>query len=230
MTKKERSGRDKLLEAMCVSEKSYCDQFSSAEGELRYTENYLRYMEMLLQKARKPIRRQFKTFRRYVAGIAAALLILFGCSMTVSAVREPVVEFFTNIYEKFVEIVFGEEDVAEAPSTIETVYTLGTVPEEYVFEKSIAKDTLRITTWKNDDGRRLVLTQGTLKNSMTLDAEESNYLIFESDDGNIAFIQKNGVLVFYWNFEEYEFQLIVPDSIPEDDAAKLIDSIVEIGP
>ena len=85
------------------------------------------------------------------------MLIAFSCSMTVSAIREPVVEFFTNVYEKLLEMVFDEEDIATAPNTIETVYSLGTIPDGYVIDHFIIDDVATNIAWKNENGERLVL-------------------------------------------------------------------------
>ncbi len=230
MTEKERFGRNKLLEAMRVSEKSYCDQFSPAEGEIRYTDDYLRDMEKILQKSKKPIRRYFNFFGKRVAGIVAAILIIFGCSMTVSAVREPVVEFLTNIYEKFIEIVFGDEDVAKAPDSIETVYTLGFVPEGYEMESFLVENSLTKITWKNENGNKIILSQIVLKGFCTLDGEESDYVIFEQHEKSLAYVHKYEYKIFYWNSEAYNFQLIVPCDMSQEEALALIDSITKYNP
>lgn len=226
MTEKERSGKNKLLEAMRVSEKSYCDQFVPAEGEIRYSEEYLRDMERILKQSRKPLHRYFNTIGKRIAGIAAAILILFGCSMTVSAVREPVMNFFVNIYDKFVEIVFGEDSITKTPDVIDSVYTLGVVPDGYAIDKINNQTVYVYTVWKNDSGDRIVLFQGILRNALTLDAEESDYTIFERNGRRIAFIEKNEYKAFYWNSEKYEFRLIIPNDMTQEDAFTLIDSFI----
>ena len=81
------------------------------------------------QRKKKPRFWQYSSVGRRVAGLAAALLVAFGCSMTISAVRTPFVNFAMNIYDKFTEFFFDKSDIEKAPSTIETVYTLGYVPE-----------------------------------------------------------------------------------------------------
>ena len=131
MSKKKMTGREVLEEALRVCCSTYCDQYPRYEGEIDLGDDYENYMDNLIRRSKNPFQRYFNTLGRRVAGIAAAMLIAFSCAMTVKAVREPVVEFFTNIYEKFVEIIFGEDDIAKAPDTIETVYTLGFIPDGY---------------------------------------------------------------------------------------------------
>ena len=225
MTNKERSGRDKLMEAMRLSEKTYCDKFSCVDGEIRYSEEYLRDMKRVLSKSKNPIHRCFNSVGRRVAGIAAALLIAFSCSMTVKAIREPVVEFFVNIYEKFVEIIFGEDDIAKAPDTIETVYTLGFIPDEYEVDRFIIDDSATSMLWRNAQGDMIVLSQGVLEGSFTVDVEKSDFDIIDWNGIRIAYTEKYGIKSFFWNSEEYEFSLTISSNISEEEALALIESL-----
>ena len=102
MSKKKMTGRKVLEEALRGCCSTYCDQYPRYEGEIDLGDDYENYMDNLIKRSKNLFRRYFNTAGRRVAGIAAAMLIAFSCSMTVKAVREPVVEFFANIYEKFV--------------------------------------------------------------------------------------------------------------------------------
>ena len=113
MSKKKMTGREVLEEALRRYCSVYCDQYPRYEGEIDLGDDYENYMNNLIKRSKNPFQRYFNTIGKRVAGIAAALLIVFSCSMTVSAVREPVVEFFTNIHEKFVEIFFDESIVVK---------------------------------------------------------------------------------------------------------------------
>ena len=127
--------------------------------EIHYSEKYERYMARLLRAQKRPWWQYTNTAGKKVAVIALVILFAFGASMSVSAVRKPVVEFIVNVYERFVEIFFGEEDIAEAPCEMDTIYTLGKVPEGYelvgmdYFNQSIRQ------TWKNHDGKKIRFTQ-----------------------------------------------------------------------
>ena len=226
MSKKKMIGREVLEEALRGCCSTYCDQYPRYEGEINLGDDYENYMDSLIRRSKNPFQRYFNTVGRRVAGIAAAMLIAFGCSMTVKAVREPVVEFFTNFYEKLVEIFFGEDDIAKAPNTIETVYTLGFIPDGYEMDRFfIGRDTTNMT-WKNENGDRLVLSQGILKGSFIMDTEESNYHhIIEWNNKKIACTEKYGTKYFFWNSDEYEFSLIISSNISEEEAIALIDSL-----
>ena len=226
MSKKKMTGREVLEEALRGCCSTYCDQYPRFEGEIDLGNEYEKYVNNLIKRSKNPFQRYFNTVSRRVAGIAAAMLIAFGCSMTVKAVREPVVEFFANIYEKFVEVFFGEDDIAKAPNTIETVYTLGFIPDGYEMDRFfIGRDTTNMT-WKNENGDRLVLSQGILKGSFIMDTEESNYHhIIEWNNKKIACTEKYGTKNFFWNSDEYEFSLIISSNISEEEALALIESL-----
>lgn len=225
MTNKERSGRDKLMEAIRISERNYCDKFPLANGAIQYSEDYLQEVDSILKKSRNPIRRCFNTVGKRVAAAVIVVAVLGGSMMSISAVREPVVEFITNVYEKFVAIFFDKDDVAKAPDTIETVYILGIIPNEYKIDQFLIGDTLTYMTWKNETGERLVLSQDILKGSSMLDKEESNYDIIGWNGRRIAFAEKYGVKYFFWNSDEYAFSLTVSSNISQEEAFALIDSL-----
>lgn len=225
MTNKEKSGQDKLMEAMRMSEVSCWEKFPRVEGEIHYSEDYLRDMEKLIKKSRNPIRKYFDTVGKRVAAAVIAAVALSGSMMSVSAVREPVVEFITNVYEKFVEIIFDEEDIVKAPSTIEIVYTLGKIPEDYVFDNITIGKLTTCFTWCNKNGDKIFFSQNILDNSDLLDNESSEYELLFHDNMKIAYTNKNGIRSFIWNTAEYTYMLYVPDDIYMDECYEIIESV-----
>ena len=225
MTDKELSGRNRLKEAMKLSDQTYLDKYLPIENEVKYSEKYLKYIDRLTKQTKLPFYKYFNTIGKRVAGIAAAMLIAFSCAMTVKAIREPVVEFFANIYEKFVEVFFGEDDIAKAPDTIETVYTLGFIPDGYEVDRFIIDDSATSMLWRNAQGDMIVLSQGVLDGSFTVDVEESDYDIINWNGKRIAYTEKYGIKSFFWNSIEYEFSLTISDNISDTEAFALIESL-----
>lgn len=225
MTDKKMTGREIFEEAMRQYDNSYCDEFPPIEADLQFNELYESDMLKLKRRINNPFLKCCNTIGRHIAGIIVVATIVFSCSMTISAVREPVVEFFTNIYEKFVEIFFDKDDIAKAPDTIEIVYTLGMIPDGYVMDQFIITDVLADMTWIHENGDRLVLSQDVLDGFLILDVEESNYDIIEWNGKRIAFVEKYGVKYFFWNFEEYAFSLTASSNISKEESLALIDSL-----
>jgi hypothetical protein len=213
-----------LEEALLISCSDYYDQFPSYEGEIDPGEEYEKAMNALIRSSKKPKPRYFNTLSKRVAGIAAALLIVFGCSMTVSAVRLPFVEFLSNTYDKYVEIFFDSSDIEKAPSVIETVYTLGYVPEGYV-EKDYSRDLISVrTTWVNEKGEKIFFEQNVLNANITADNEHTEYEIAFINDIKI-YIFDGAIQYYYWNSDEYSFYLETPKTTARDVTIELIQSI-----
>ena len=225
MSKKTKTGREVLEEALLISCSDYYDQFPSYEGEIDPGEEYEKAMNALIRRSKKPKPRYFNTLSKRVAGIAAALLIVFGCSMTVSAVRLPFVEFLSNTYDKYVEIFFDSSDVEKAPSVIETVYTLGYVPEGYVEKDcAISKISTNIT-WVNENNEMIVFRQRLLDSSATIDNERADYNVVLIDDKEILYLSYEEYCYYYWNSDEYAFYLKTTDMITREVALELIRSV-----
>ena len=225
MSKKKMTGREVLEEALRRYCSVYCNQYPRYEGEIDLGDDYENYMNNLIKRSKNPFQRYFNTIGKRVAGIAAALLIVFSCSMTVSAVREPVVDFFTNIHEKFVEIFFEEDDIAKTPDTIETVYNLGYVPEGYeLIEQKISNYGIDFT-WRNSDGDIIRFSQDVLQGEVTLDYEDSNYSIIYASNLKIVYVDKLGQRALFWNNSTYSFSMIVSMNLSLDECTHLIESM-----
>ena len=228
MSKKTKTGREVLEEALLISCSDYYDQFPSYEGEIDPGEEYEKAMNALIQRSKKPKPRYFNTLSKRVAGIAAALLIVFGCSMTVSAVRLPFVEFLSNTYDKYVEIFFDSSDIEKAPSVIETVYTLGYVPEGYEMESKLIERYRANFSWKNKNGNSIEFNQYVLDGTIHIDYEQSDILLIEENGAYIYFKEAYGLKTYYWNNNEYQFCLqIIDDDISTEDGVELIRSVKE---
>lgn len=226
MKKKNTRGYDVFREALQQSFSDYHRQFSDSEREIHLNEDYERYINRLIQRSKNPIRMYFNTKKKCAAGIAAAILVVCSCSMTMPEVRNSLVEFVTNMTETQTEVFFDEKDVANAPKSIQTVYTLGTVPDGYTKTRFKDHYILVETTWTNENGDRIFLSQGTLDGTLVLDTENSDYTILEQNGKKLAFSQKHGIQGFYWYSDGYVFHLIMPIAISHEEAFSFINSLV----
>lgn len=225
MSKKKMTGREVLEEALRECCSTYCDQYPRYEGKIDLGEDYERYMNNLIKRSKNPFQRYFNTVGRRVAGIAAAMLIAFSCSMTVKAVREPVVEFFTGVYEKIVEFFFSADSIANAPNTIEKVYTLGYIPDEYILKEYRYLGVCAESVWENQESNTIILTQDILNGIVTFDYENSNYNIMYVSGFKVAYIDKRGTKMLYWNSSEYAFTMSVSCELSLEECAILIESL-----
>ena len=228
MTDKELSGKKKLIKALEKCELCFAEKYPPADIDVEFSKQYEHYMERLLAGKIKKRRKCLNTPIKRIAACIAAAMIIFGSSMTVKAFREPVVEFFTNAYEKIVEIFFGDDDIAKAPSEIETVYTLGYVPDGYEME-SYSMNEIKTTTktvFTNNEAK-LIFRQYTLDGRTGLDNEDTDLEHLYIGDMKVLIVDKNETRSLFWNTHEYAFSLIVDIEVSEDEWVAIIRSITE---
>ena len=175
MTDKEQKGKKILKEALGDYELSFDEKYPPEEMDVVFSKKYQKNIDRMLSGKQKSYPKFLNaSWKRVVASIVVVAMV-FGGSMTVKAFREPMVEFFTNIYEKIVEIFFDDEDIAKAPSEIETVYTLGYVPEGYEMESFDSDELTTKIYWTNGDDK-IYFKQYTLDSETHLDNEISGFL------------------------------------------------------
>ena len=222
------NGREVLEEALRQCCADYCEEIPCSEEDIDLGEDYEKYMNSLIRRSKKPFRRCFDTAGKRAAGIAAAFLVMIGCTMSVSAVRKPIVGFLTNTYDKYVELFFDENDVEKAPTKIETVYTLGAVPEGYELDSKTITPEYTKFVWKNENGSSIILTQDTLDGMSSIDNENMEQSSFDIDGMQILCIEKLEYKSYYWNTNEYLFYMnILDDDISAESGVDFIRSITE---
>ena len=223
MKKSENIGLQKLKDAFKEINSEELNNLNIPKEDFEFSERYKKNMAKLLAKQRKPYFRYFNTAGKRAVACILIVAMLFASSMTIEAVREPVVEFFVSVYEKFAEIFFGDDEIENSPDAIEEIYTLGYVPEGYEFvSREITIQQVK-TIW-TDGENEIMFEQYIKKISSFLDNEETNLEITD-EDVSFAYVYKNGIKIIYWNNEEYVFVLKIPKDISKDECIKYINSL-----
>lgn len=223
----EKIGLQKLQDAFKEVNSRELDNLNIPQEDFEFSEKYKKNMAKLLANHKKPYWKYVNTAGKRAVACILVFIMIFASSMTISAVREPVVEFFVNVYEKFVEIFFGEDDVTKSPGEIGTVYTLGYLPDGYEFESREIKRNSAKTIFVNGEVE-IYLMQYILSTNALLDNESADFEIQISNGCKIAVIEKFENKYFYWNSNEYAFKLAVPSELPENEYIKIIESIKNI--
>ena len=110
MTDKELCGKANLKEALKLSDQTYIDKHPPIEQKVQYSPNYLKSVERLTKQKQSSFFGYFKHVGARVAIISAAFLIIFGCTMSVEAVRAPVSQFIETV-----SITICSEFIAQEP-------------------------------------------------------------------------------------------------------------------
>ena len=143
-------GQSKLEEAILFCEREYYGNFQETEGEIVYSARHQRKMRALRYGTSRA-----GGFGKKIAVILIAATLLCGSAIAVSSVQVPAIaQYFTNIRERFTEILFHKRDISEAPSRIETHYAPSYIPEGYAIQSCFEAQTNHSTTWKNESGDR----------------------------------------------------------------------------
>jgi hypothetical protein len=98
--------------------------------EHTFSTRFLRKMKALIRQSKNRSLTAQSTFkpRKLVAILVAALILLFASAMSVSAVRETVFKFITEVYEKYTQVFFNESQSTQPIDEVFTAYAPTKIP------------------------------------------------------------------------------------------------------
>lgn len=194
------------------------------EEDIKYefSEKFNKKMKKLLRKTEhKGIHHSAKISKRIIA-VAAAIVIILAGLMSVSAIREPVVNFVLDFFEDHIDFGFS----GDVSQEIEYEYGFSEIPEGFDLVNKISDYDIKYTKFKNEkSGDELILKQTiTDQKSISVDNEHgistTNFIngmevyIYEHENGD--YIQAN------WIKESYSMFLVYYGDIEKDDFIELI--------
>ena len=206
---------DRRVEAIPVIEHTFSPEFE-------------RRMERLIRTQEKPYYRLVNTnAKKAVLALAAAFILLITMVFSVSALREPVIRFIVEVYEKFSTVFFSNhEDALAPPTSLETNYEPSWLPEGYALEDAMtmATDYLRMDYYaKGSD--YIVLQQYALSNGMNFDTEGVEIQSALIHGKAAIMYQNKGTWTLIWDNELYGFTLSGPEGA--EDILRIAESLRE---
>ena len=185
-----------------------------------------RKMAKLLKEERTPLWQLINTRAKRAVCIVLVILAALGASMSIKAVREPVVRFFVQIYEAFARITHRQQ--SETP--LETIYTLlrDMLPEGYELSHERASPTFYSEEYTAADERIIRFYQSVMSStSITIDKEETSVLdIHIGVHEGRYYITKNTVNLI-WSDGTYLFNMIAPDTFEIGELVRLAENLRE---
>lgn len=164
-----------------------------------------------------------RTVRRGLLAAIIALIAAFSGLMSVSATREPIVNFVKRVFSDHNEMTMSRNSVLPV-DRIETEYTLYDLPEEYELT-TYEKDEIGVfSRWKSSvDNSEIVFSQDILLVNMSID-NEHNYQETVVNGYTAYLNQYEFNTSLTWTDGTYLFTLNVPNSLNIDitDLAKNI--------
>lgn len=184
------------------------------EIEWDFSKKFEKSMDKLI---RKNNRIQFSTRRTVTKSLLAAIIaimVLLTGLMSVAATREPIIEFIKKVLPKYNDITLSENSVLPV-DTIETEYTIGSLPEGFRLVTYQKDDYGVFSVWKNDAGEEFAFSQNLLDSSLTIN-NEGNYqeLNMNGYEAYLNVYAQNSVLT--WTDGVYWFTLSVPESCKDE--------------
>lgn len=194
---------------------------------------HITFSEEFEQKMQKLIKRQAKSYyyltntvgKRVACVIIALLLAITSVTFGVKAIREAVIDFFVETFEKFSIVGFKDEDVSKTLDHIETYYAPTYIPEGYELKKDEKILTYRRMHYMcgND---YIEFRQNTLQLFSTYIDTEASKTESVSISGNSGFFSnKKGIKLLYWNDSSYSYFIQSESDIAKEELIKIAESI-----
>ena len=222
---------DELLKAAI---QEYGGEYIEIPEEMRkphhFSRSFERRMQKLIRQAGIQVKHRRLPLRQLIAIIIAAVMVLSAAAMSVSAVRDVIIGFITEVYETFTGV--RAEPSEDAPETLEEIYEVTWVPEGFTLTSKYCDAKYRVTRFENQ-GKNIVLRQTIVSAYVeNYDEEEAEMQAVVVGDSTGFEIQYSYEDIIVWNDEDYVMELIFmytpTDSINENDRRKVAESVEKI--
>jgi len=100
-----------LIKALEIYQKQWIDLVEEkADNTMEFSEKFESRMQKLIDHHKKPYRFVNTTFKKSIARILIILISFSTVVFSVKALREPVISFIVEVYEKYSTLIFSEKD------------------------------------------------------------------------------------------------------------------------
>ena len=189
--------------------------------DFTFSEKFIKRMDKLIRAQRKSYYKFINTAGKRAAVIFAAIITLFTASLSVKAIREPVVKFIKQVYETFIHYTFE----GEIQPKIKKEFFIKTLPDGFIQHDKIESD-LAITTIYVNDNNTIKFTQQSTNNANHFFDNESGTLTKVTISGiNVDIYESENIKHAVWTDEGYFFKLTCIGEINIDSVTMMIESI-----
>lgn len=189
--------------------------------DFTFSEKFIKRMDKLIRAQKKSYYKFINTAGKRVAVIFAAIITLFTASLSVKAIREPVVRFIKQVYETFIHYTF-EGDIQPK---IKKEFFIKTLPDGFIQHDKIESD-LAITTIYVNDNNTIKFTPQSTNNANHFFDNESGTLTKVTISGiNVDIYESENIKHAVWTDEGYFFKLTCIGEINIDSVTMMIESI-----
>lgn len=195
-------------------------------GVHQFSPEFERKMEKLLRHEHRPHRILLHSTGKRVAVLAAVIALLAASMLSVGAVRESIVSFFTEVYEEFTAIIFDQPEEmgrtyeADSIDAIEVTY----IPEGFELISESKNDVESRMEYVDDCGNRIIIRQTLNRNTQkTIDTEdvESEEVVVKKYRG--IYFENKGFGTLIWDDSKQSFE--IAGNVERDEIFKVAESI-----
>jgi len=220
----------KLREALELYQEKWLSKLPTDEAMEPYdfSSAFKKKMQKLIRVQRKPYYTFVNTVGKRIAVIAIIVIMaMSGTVLSVKALRNPIVNFFIEVYEKFSRVVFQIDNPDESTLTeIEEYFTPQYIPEGYVLKTREELNMAYLCEYVNDDGSDLIYNQMLFNESKMMIDTEGTVTEDIMINGIIGiFFNNKGYDNIIWNDGVYIYYISGFSELGKDELLKFAESI-----
>jgi len=165
--------------------------------------------------------------RKIITIILVILISLCTTVFSVKALREPVIRFFIETYEKFTRVSYEPEIIEELPpppETIEEIYIPSYLPEEFLEVRNEVFGLMVQVDYMRNNDEFILFKQNVMSNiTEELDTEGSIHeeIIIRENKG--IFFSNKGWNTIVWDDGRYNYWL--SSTVQKDELVKIAESV-----
>ena len=173
-----------------------------------FSDGFNRKMEKLIKFQKKPYYHILNTVGKRVACIVTAVFLAISCvTFSVKALRNTVVEFFVETFEKFSIIGVKDGAVENNLTKIKTYYVPTYLPLGFELSEEIKTGNLQSLEYFSGEKRVSFSQQIVGDGEYYIDTEGAETKEVFINDGKGYLSKKEDVTVLYWNDDFYVFAI-----------------------
>ena len=160
--------------------------------------------------------------KKVIAVLIAAIFILSVGAMSVSAIRDPIVEFVYKIYDGFTDVFFD----GDTSKKITYRYSFSETPEGFVETEHLITDGVDYIKYENKQNKNIIeFSQNITENiSVSLDNEHGSFekIQVNGNEINIYISDYGDYYYAFWNIDYYYMELTYHGTATLDELQNLI--------
>lgn len=176
----------------------------------------------LIQKENGVLWHFVNTASKRVAAIIIVLVMLFTTAFSVKAIREPLVQFLSEVHKSFTWYFFD----GEKTTAITDRYQISVLPDGYIEESAFETDQAINVVYKNEQDYSIHFTQAvTDETNIFMDGEKVNNKAITVGEHEVTLYSQDDILFAMWTHDGYYFEIVCYGNFGEAGIISLIQSV-----